>query len=243
MQQYQDLQIGAFHTLHCDDYLISENIGQQKLLCAVMDGCTMGRESYFAATLTGKILRKIARQHFYLESHVPAIASAEEWLRMVLKTLFNEINLIRNQLLLDTKKLLTTLILLIADTATGKGCVLVLGDGVVSINGRLYEFDQDNRPDYLGFHLDENFEEWYAAQTQKLSFDTLEDLSIATDGILLFRKLHAGAWPAIDPVAYLLRNKEHSEREDMLELKLKRLEHHFGLQPTDDLAIIRLIRS
>ncbi|WP_118972251.1 protein phosphatase 2C domain-containing protein [Taibaiella koreensis] len=244
MPLYHTLQIGAFHTLHCDDYLISEHIGHQKLLCAVMDGCTMGEDSYFAATLTGKLLRKIARERFFLEPHLPATAvSTEDLLRQVLQELFAALRQLKNQLLLDTRELLTTLILLIADKASQTGAVLVLGDGVVGINGHTYVFDQDNRPDYLGFHLDEDFDQWYARQEQKISFDTMEDIGIASDGILLFRQLKAGYWPAADPVAYLLQDRDLSEKEDMLELKLKKLEHGFGLQPTDDLAIIRLINA
>ena len=57
MNIYTTLQIGELHTNHCEDYFITAEIGKNKLLCAVMDGCTMGTDSYFAATLTGKLLR------------------------------------------------------------------------------------------------------------------------------------------------------------------------------------------
>jgi hypothetical protein len=49
MKIYTTLQIGEHHTNHCEDYLIIEEVGKNKLLCAVMDGCTMGTDSYFAA--------------------------------------------------------------------------------------------------------------------------------------------------------------------------------------------------
>jgi hypothetical protein len=35
------------------------------MLCAVMDGCTMGTDSYFIATLVGKLLRKFVIEKSY----------------------------------------------------------------------------------------------------------------------------------------------------------------------------------
>lgn len=45
--------------------------------------------------------------------------------------------------------------------------VLVIGDGLVGIDGELHEFDQDTKPDYVGYHLKEDFEDWYSRQQQK----------------------------------------------------------------------------
>jgi len=35
--------------------------------------------------------------------------------------------------------------------------------------GTIIEFDQNNKPDYVGFHLTEDFEEWYVKTTSKNS--------------------------------------------------------------------------
>lgn len=59
MKIYSTLQIGEFHLNHCEDYLIIEDPGKDKKLLAIMDGCTMGCDSYFIATLVGKILKRI----------------------------------------------------------------------------------------------------------------------------------------------------------------------------------------
>ena len=58
MKIYQVLQIGDHHVNYCEDYTLVVEIGNNHFLAAVMDGCSMGKESYFAATLVGKILRK-----------------------------------------------------------------------------------------------------------------------------------------------------------------------------------------
>lgn len=65
MKAYTLLRMGEHHTNHCEDYAVVEPLGPNRLLCAVMDGCTMGTDSYFAATLVGKVLRKIAAEKNY----------------------------------------------------------------------------------------------------------------------------------------------------------------------------------
>lgn len=244
MQIYSALQIGDYHINHCEDYLFTGAIGNDKVLCAVMDGCTNGIDSYFISTLVGKLLRKIILQKNYEELYQPSFLTIDNdsYLRSILHELFKELNIAKNQLMLDKKELLTTLIILLADKKANNGIVLVVGDGTVAINGTITEFDQENTPDYLGFHLGEDFESWYANQKQKLSFDDIRDISIATDGIDMFTKIKkAERTESIDPMTFLLVDQSNKEHENMLGMKLKTLEHSCGLKPTDDLAIIRMI--
>src|ERR1700761_357566 len=99
MKCYSVLQIGEYHLNHCDDYLVLEEIGTQKLLCAIMDGCTMAPDSYFASTLVGKLLRKIAKNHAYKELYAPAQApDIQSLLKMVMEELFHELTIAKNQL-------------------------------------------------------------------------------------------------------------------------------------------------
>ena len=176
----------------------------------------------------------------YVELEQPNL---EEYLKSILKDLFQELLVIKSQLLLEQNELLTTLLILLIDKKSGHGIILVVGDGVVAINGAVTEFDQDNKPDYLGFHLHEDFDTWYAKQTQKVYVDSVRDVSLATDGIGLFTKVAISkAGDLVDPISYLLQNTQNQDNDDMLELKLKRLEHVYGLQPSDDLAIVRIIK-
>ncbi|XZF14167.1 protein phosphatase 2C domain-containing protein [Chitinophagaceae bacterium MMS25-I14] len=242
MKIYSALQIGEYHLNHCEDYLFIGSPGTGKILCAVMDGCTMGTDSYFISTLVGKLLRKICKRKSYEEFylHNSSDESAESYLRSIVRELFSELNVARSQLLLERDELLTTLIILFFDEKINEGIVLVIGDGLVNINGEIIDFDQDNKPDYIGFHLDEPFDPWYDGLNQKLYFNSIQDISIATDGITLFAKTGQG-FEDIDPVHFLTADKEQSESDDMLYLKLKKLEHVYGLEPGDDLAMIRLI--
>ena len=245
MKIYSALQIGEYHLNHCEDYLFIGEIGNDKLLCAVMDGCTMGTDSYFISTLTGKLLRKIVKEKRYKEFYnLESPIDNEHYLKSIIKELFIELTIVKNQLMLDQKELLTTLIILLVDKKENYGTLLAVGDGLVSINGQITEFDQDNKPDYLGFHLSKDFETWYSLQKQIIKFNEIQDISIATDGIFMFAPVKkTDTSDTIDPIDFLLNDKTNKENEEMLALKLKQLEHHYGLKPTDDFAMIRLIKS
>ena len=163
-------------------------------------------------------------------------------MKSILKDLFSELKIIKNQLLLDAKELLTTLIIMIVDKNSDQGIVLTIGDGFVNINGKVTEYEQDNKPDYLGFHISEDFEKFYSLQNQKIVFDKISDISIATDGIFSFTKVQKST-EEMDVIDFLSQNKEGNETEDMLNLKLKILKNDFGLKPTDDFSMIRILNS
>lgn len=249
MNIYTTLQRGEYHLNHCEDYLITANINPTTIVCAVMDGCTMGTDSYLISTITGKLLRKIVKARSYAEfyfhdrneatGYSPALSS-EAQLKEITLQLFRELNILRNQLQLERNELLTTLLLLVADTQRNNGAILIVGDGVIGINGTVNVFDQDNKPDYLGYHLAEDPGSWYGCQ-QRFIFHDLSDISIATDGILSFTAFNETS-ETTDPVSLLLLDNQHAETEEMLNRKVKMLEHIHGLKHTDDLAMIRLIR-
>lgn len=237
------LQIGEYHTNYCEDFLVTKKIGSDRILCAVMDGCSTAMESHFASTLFGKILRKICIEKGYKELYETNNNNIEEDLKSVLEDVFKEVTALKNKLMLDEKELLTTFIILLYNQKENKGIVLTIGDGLVCINGEITEFERDNKPDYLAYHLKENFESWYKNQTQKIFFNHLEDVSIATDGISSFVHIKKiDHEEKIDPIDYLLIDKNQIDWEEMLSMKLKRLEHHYGMKPTDDLAIIRITK-
>ncbi|HCN47989.1 MAG TPA: stage II sporulation protein E (SpoIIE) [Chryseobacterium sp.] len=244
MKIYSSLQIGEYHTLHCEDDLLIKKISADKIVCAVMDGCSTAMDSHFASTLVGKLLRKIIVEAGYRELYEKEIQRhPEEELREIVKNLFNELLSLKNHLMLDEKELLTTVILLVYNAKTDEGTIIAIGDGVVCINGKITEFDRDNKPDYLAYHLHENFDHWYESLQQKISFDRMSDVSIATDGILTFSKIKKVSYDGnINFAEYLMLDSSNDETEEMLNKKIKILEHQYGVKPTDDLAMIRLIK-
>jgi len=244
MNIYQLLQIGDHHINYCEDYVLVAEIGNDHLIAAVMDGCSMGEESYFAATLVGKILRKIAKEIGYRAFFEKQDLVTKLVLKDIFKRLFRELQLLKNQLQLEIEELLTTIVLLVLDKKDWSGELLVVGDGVVACNGALIEFEQDNKPDYLGYHLAEDFEKWFVGQEQKLSLTNIEDISIATDGIFTFRNFDNEVYEkrVVDVVELLLNEKQDTKNLSMLTKQLNSIEEKWGLRPTDDIGIIRLIK-
>jgi hypothetical protein len=242
MRIYTTLQIGELHTNHCEDYFITAEIGKNKFLCAVMDGCTMGTESYFAATLTGKLLRKISREYSYKEFLLKESVDLQLILERITKQLFEELRSAKNILQLEREEVLNTLLIGVIDTNHRSGEFLCIGDGLICINNRLFEFEQDNKPDYLGYHLHEHFDSWYAKQQQRISAQDLQDFSLATDGIFTFKKYDNKTYanPG-DVIELLLVDTVGSNSSNMLNRKLYDIQTNWGLKPGDDLAIIRLI--
>ena len=242
MRIYQFTKTGDHHVNHCEDYTITETLGTDKILCAVMDGCTMGTDSYFASTLTGKLLRKIAierRFQAFYEKTPSLDCKAES--KEVLRRLMTELRAIKNLLFLNSDELLTTLILGVFDLQKNEGFVLTVGDGLVYANGVYTEYEQNNIPDYIGYHLSEDFETWFSAQHQVVTVDTLSDISLSTDGIFTFLPYDQGIYNiSKDPVDYLLLDCSDEDMANMLLKKTTFLEQHCGLRPTDDLGIIRL---
>lgn len=242
MTTYQTIHIGTSHTNYCEDYLLAAEIGENKWLFAVLDGCSMGNESYFASALSGKILKKIAVEQGFLQwKEGKQQLGLESLLKNILARFFEEYKHIANRLLLHKRDLLATLVLWLYDAATKEGEILVIGDGVVCVDGKVVEFDQNNRPDYLGYHLEEDFEEWYSKQNQRIAIKNAKDVSIATDGILTFDTIDGSTLKkeVIDAINLLLIDSSWAENQQMLFRKILLLEKKYGLKPIDDVAIIR----
>ena len=131
------------------------------------------------------------------------------------------------------------------DKQEWNGEVLIVGDGLVVYNGQFFEFQQDNKPDYLGYYLAQDFDKWFAQQTQKFTFTAIEDISISTDGIFTFRQFDNAIYEPhqVNLVELLLANKGGMESPRMLAKKICQIAQKWGLRPTDDIGIIRLIKS
>ncbi|MCI5083966.1 MAG: protein phosphatase 2C domain-containing protein [Saprospiraceae bacterium] len=234
---------GKQHEHYCEDYTIYNRIGQNRLLLAVLDGCTNGSQSWFASALTGKILRKIAYQHFYLEYAQKMSLSLNMLLEAVVKEVFQKLQQFKSQLLLEKYDLLSTLLLAIVDHTEQQTKVIAIGDGLLLTDNEQIVIEQNNQPDYLGYHLEESFESWFSKQNQLFSFSGFENFCLSTDGIFSFGNISPGltANKTDDEVIYyLLKDKSDLENERYFHKKLRILSQQFCLTANDDLGIIRL---
>lgn len=243
MKKYEISKIGEFHVNHNEDSSAISEIGEDKIMIAVMDGCSMGKESHFASTLIAKLLRKIGKEISFREFVERTKKKADEYLEEVLKLLFDELKQLKNQLHLEREEILSTLILGILDKQQKEIEIITVGDWLIACNGKLIEYEQDDKPDYLGYHLGEEFDEWFKSQSQKLSLKNVEDLSISTDGIFTFKNFDGKKYAEIkeeEIVEYLLIDEKGTDEENMLKKKILEIENKFGLIPSDDLTIIRI---
>ncbi|MBW8684540.1 protein phosphatase 2C domain-containing protein [Chitinophaga rhizophila] len=240
MNIYTTLQRGRYHPLYCEDHLFHDNINPHTYVAAVMDGSTMGRDSHLISTLTGKLLRKIVKAKAYADLRSLVNISPEEHLQDTARQLFQELNAIRNQVQLERYELMTTLLLMVIDTKLDKAVILIIGDGAICVNGNISIFNQDNKPDYLGYHLAEHFDSWYQRQ-YRLTFQNIRDISLSTDGVTSFTPLKP-VIAEIDPIRFLLVDHEKAETDEMLNMKCKSLEFQYQMRPTDDVAIVRFIK-
>jgi len=103
--------------------------------------------------------------------------------------LFEELGIIKNQLLLEREEVLSTLLLGIYDKEKKQANLITIGAGLICVAiEKIYEYEQDDKPDYLGYHLSEDFNNWFESQNQKLILTNVVDLSISTDGIFTFKQ-------------------------------------------------------
>ncbi|MEL7222008.1 MAG: protein phosphatase 2C domain-containing protein [Bacteroidota bacterium] len=242
LYQHQITQIGSFHKNHCEDYTFSGALSENRQVLAVFDGCTMGDESYFAAILFGRILRKLARNMFFLGKITAAKMSIEIQLKELMRQLFVSIQEIKNDLYLEERELLTTVTIGIVDTKKQNGAFLCVGDGLIVINGRFYEFDQGNQPDYLGYHLTEKFEDWYSSIQQRLIGNEIKDLSLSSDGVFTFvdqQDMSTSDYQKV--LEYLLLDQSDLANPHFFQKKLRTITQIWGLTHTDDLGIVRCV--
>ncbi|SEL61982.1 Protein phosphatase 2C [Aquimarina amphilecti] len=243
MKIYSALKIGNFHTNYCEDFLIKEQVSSNRFMIAVMDGCTMGKESVFASILIGKILRNVAKETFYRDFIETDSLELFLCLKEILQKLFHQLKASKNNLGLEIEELLSTLIIGIVDKNNLDGEFLEIGDGLICFDNDVIEYEQNDKPDYLGYHLNENFNSWYLSQKQRLSIRSFKDLSICTDGIFSFKnfKNKKIQQKETEIIRFLLKDKTGIEYDNFLEKKIQDLEMINGQVLTDDLAIIRVV--
>ncbi len=245
MKLHAAVRMGVAHTTYCEDFLIAEGFGHKSLICAVLDGCSMGNDSHFASALLGKVVRKVAYDMSQETIHQQTISWKEDEPESVAKEILRrtipELTGVRHKLMLPLKELLSTMILWVHHFDSQRSFIISLGDGVISCDGKIEVVDQNNRPDYLAYHLKDDFEEWYASQEHRFFFENPSDLSIATDGVETFRPLKefTSETPGEDAMRYLMVENSHPDAENMLDQKLKVIKDQ-GMVAVDDLAIIRV---
>lgn len=208
------------------------------------DGCSAGTESHFAATLVTKILRRTARQtglRLFAERATPGPLAL---LRATTATVFSDLARYRTDLSLEPLELLTTLVLAVVDLPAQTAEIIVVGDGVVACNEEIVVFEQDNKPDYMGYHLAEDFDDYWSRLTQRVSAENVHDLALATDGVFSLRPFSYDSYPPVteqELLQFLLTERSGEINDTYYRRRLLYVRDHYGLAATDDLSVVRLM--
>ncbi len=245
MQIHQLLKRGENHKDFCEDFLLSHDLNERYALYGVFDGCSSGVDSHFASTLFSKIFRAELE---YLE---PAnYDTTKEALNRALLHAIESLAGIRDNLLLETDELLSTVILFLVDKIDMSGDIIVIGDGFLSINGENHKIDQNNEPDYLAYYLDqintfEDYENYLLSHGIQFHVDKIVDVTLSTDGIHTFQQLNDKDYDknAPYPLDYLIKDEYMATNKTMLSRKCNILRTKYGYTHMDDLGIIRIINN
>lgn len=209
-----------------------------------MDGCSSGTDSYFAATLIGKLIAKVSATLIYPQAIGFDIERAETSLILehISQALFKELIQAKNLLFMERNELLSTLSIAIYRPQTLQLSLLAAGDGVYSVNGDTTVIDQSNKPNYTAYHLDKSFDTWYTNETIINHFNNVYDFAISTDGVESFaNEALGGEETDFDAIGYLLEDNTMTDNPAMLHKKCLLMEKEHQLIPRDDVAIIRVI--
>ncbi len=209
-----------------------------------MDGCSAGTDAHFASALIAKVLRRIAKQTNLRSFAERTQHTTRDLLKHTLNTLFKDLARLNADLDLKTDELLSTLLLAIVDTQDRNAEIVAIGDGVIACDEEIVVFDLGNKPDYLGYHLHEDFESYWNVLTQRISAQNFQDLSLATDGVLAFRAFSPDSYRPVtedELLSYLLLDREDGTSETAYRRKVIYIRNTFGLEPTDDLTVVRVM--
>jgi len=165
-------------------------------------------------------------------------------LKASLRTLFNDLKRLNAELDLADDELLSTLLLAIVDTRERNAEIVIIGDGVIACDEEILEFNQENKPDYLGYHLHEDFEDYWNLLTQRVSAQDFLDLALSTDGVFSFRPFSHDSYRPVteeELLSFLLLHREEGAEDTAYRRKVIYVKNTFGLEATDDFTVVRVL--
>jgi len=235
------LHKGAIHENHNEDALYHTVIEDKWLIAAVMDGCSTGTESFFTSTFYKKLIRKTCNTIPFLDQVMPEISiDNTDTIRLgeyILQQVFKDMAKYSKLLMLDKPEILSTLILAVYSVASKELWVNISGDGYVCLNKKIHEFNQNNMPDFMGYHLKEKYSIWLNEHTETLFETDINTFTIATDGISKFFDPAIKKPELIDYTESFLIPEESNPEKTFSRITGKK---NF---PYDDIAVIHINSS
>lgn len=230
-ESHPDWNEDNFYYKHTESYVLG----------GVFDGCSSGRDSFFASKLFANVLKSTieASQDGLTFQTFPMLIYS------FVKRLSGAIAAIG----LDVEEYLSTAVFFLYDINTQSLFVKFFGDGIAFahiLNGELQRFnnDEDNQPDYLAYSVaglvrQNAFMKYW---NRKPEFRTItRDFSVSTDGLFTFKKLNDNVVD-LDVERYLVSDPFLFQNPASLKRKLNIIKNK-GYVHDDDVTIIRVVND
>ncbi|ANQ52518.1 protein phosphatase 2C domain-containing protein [Flammeovirga sp. MY04] len=179
---------GENHEHHNEDAMFTTSLSKHISLIAVMDGCSTGEESHFASALFSKLLKKIAKNlPDQTDIHGEELLKSYSLFSLgmhITRSFFVQLQNVQQHLDLSYSELASTLIVAIINTRTKQIWYLMAGDGCIITDNKIEEFDQNNYPNFICYHLGDSYKDWVKDQVIIQETYFKESFGIATDGLL-----------------------------------------------------------
>lgn len=216
------LNVRANHHNSCEDsLLVVEN--ESSIDGIISDGCSTGINSHFASQAFCYAFQVAGRSGPFTEDY--AVVAVKKRIRELVAHLgISSAHVLATCMLFHYNKLDKVL------------RIRVFGDGYYYVNGKEYEIDQNNTPDYLGYHLHDTYGEFgvYLNKCPEIYYENVDNFIICSDGIKSiqrsqFAEITGGPTPIV-----LFSNPQSTNYLARMWNLLKR--EHYTL--SDDLSII-----
>lgn len=207
----------------CEDSIwVKEH--EDYIIGVVADGCNTGHRSHFASQL----LCYIVGSFFAVNKHHRIVSDG--FLAWVVDDLRSIMRILR----LEEINVLSTMLLFEYDKRSKCLKTRSLGDGVWFVNDVEHRIDQNNIPDYIGYHVNDDDLNPYLEKYPIRAFYDVTRFMVCSDGIERIERGSLQKPPAVDPIKLLFHPPASPNYLDRMWNLIKR----DGWILADDLSIV-----
>lgn len=215
------LNVIARHHNTCEDSLFVKS-NSSYIFGVIADGCSTGIKSAFAS-------QAIA---YAVETYLPALNTRNESVLLLRDTLIK----LKELFQFSHMNLLSTCTLFCYDIHNKQLRIRLFGDGTFYVNDIEFNINQDNKPDYLGYHLLDDSVQFnkYLTKHPESIFDNVDRFMICSDGIANIERSILQIEPTKNPNELLFKPPTSENYLQRMWNILKR----DGYTLSDDLTIV-----
>ena len=235
---------GRAHTQRCEDESLVFSYNQIAVIIA-FDGCSSGKDSYFASGLFAKLFKKIAIQHKTYLENLDENSNLRHVTYNLMELFFNELKYSFSYFVLDLSEILSTIVLSVVNIKTKQSYSVIVGDGSIYIDGIIHSINaEENAPYYISYFLSTPFADVWEYNINKYSFKVERVIAVLSDGIDSFKNYNENRYVTEaekkDIIARFLESNYLLNNKIGLARICNMLETESNIAPSDDLSIAHI---